>query len=109
MRLKKRTQSASGPNTDIVNAFNKYFAPIFTKDEDSSVEERDLSQDVVCIIDNVNLLEEKILAVIHNLDSNKAQGPDGIPVHFLKELNSYADRTITLNSFQQIFRYWSAT
>ena len=25
-------------NTDIVNAFNKYFASIFTKDEDSSVE-----------------------------------------------------------------------
>ena len=32
-------------NNDIVNAFNKYFAAIFTKDEDSSVEECDLSQE----------------------------------------------------------------
>ena len=60
MRLKKTTQSAFDPNTDIVNAFNKYFASIFTKDEESSVDERDLSQDVVCIIDNVTLLEEEM-------------------------------------------------
>ena len=73
-------------NTDIVNAFNKYFASIFTKDEDSSVEERDLSRDDVCVIDNVTLLEkEEIVGVINNLDSNKAQGPDGIPVRLMKE------------------------
>ena len=84
MRLKK-TSAYFDSNTDIVNAFNKYFASIFTKDEDSSVEERDLSQDVVCIIDNVTLLEEEIVAVIYNLDSNKSRGPDGIPVRLLKE------------------------
>ena len=72
-------------NTDIVNAFNKYFASIFSKDEDSSVEEDDLSQDDVCVIDNVTLLEEEIVDVINNLDSNKSQGPDGIPVRLLKE------------------------
>ena len=66
--------------TDIINAFNKYFASIFTKDEDSCVEEDDLSQDDVCVLDNVTLLEEEIVGVINNLDSNKAQGPDGIPV-----------------------------
>ena len=42
-------------------------------------------QDDVCVIDNVTLLEEEIVAVINNLDSNKAQGPDGIPVRLLKE------------------------
>ena len=29
-------------------------------------------KNVVCIIDNVTLLEEEIVAVIHNLESNKA-------------------------------------
>ena len=54
-------------------------------EDSSSVEERDLSQDVVCIIDNVTLLEEEIVAVIYNLESNKSRGPDGIPVRLLKE------------------------
>ena len=49
------------------------------------VEEDDLSQDDVCVIDNVTLFEEEIVDVINNLDSNKSQGPDGIPVRLLKE------------------------
>ena len=61
-------------NTDIISAFNKYFASIFTKDEDTIVEEDDLSQDDVCAIDIVTLLEEEIVGVINNLDSNKSQG-----------------------------------
>ena len=72
-------------NTDIANAFNKYFASIFTKDEDGSFEQDDLSQDDVRIIDDVILSEEEIVAVINNLDSKKAHGPDGIPVRLLKE------------------------
>ena len=72
-------------NTDIANAFNKYFASIFTKDEDGSFEQDDLSQDDVRIIDDVILSEEEIVAVINNLDTKKAHGPDGIPVRLLKE------------------------
>ena len=30
-------------------------------------------------------MEEEIVDVINNLDSNKSQGPDGIPVRLLKE------------------------
>ena len=63
-------------NTNIANAFNKYFASIFMKDEDGSFEQDDLLQDDVGIIDNVTLSEDEIIAVINNLDSSKAQGPD---------------------------------
>ena len=73
-------------NTNIANAFNnKYFASIFMKDEDGSFEQDDLLQDDVGIIDSVTLSEDEITAVINNLDSSKAQGPDGIPVRLLKE------------------------
>ena len=85
MKINETERTYFDGNTDIVNAFNKYFASIFTKDEDSSVEEGDLSQGDVCVMDNVTLLEEEIVAVINNLDSNKAEGPDGIPVRLLKE------------------------
>ena len=36
-------------NTNIANAFNKYFASIFMKDEDGSFEQDDLLQDDVGI------------------------------------------------------------
>ncbi len=65
--------------------FNQYFASIFTKDQDGSFEQKDISHNIIPIIDNVILSEEEIVAVIKILDSNKAQGPDGIPVRLLKE------------------------
>jgi hypothetical protein len=63
--------------------FNEYFASIFTSDSDSNSERQDHSQ--VITIDNIELLEEQVMAVIMNLDSNKAQGPDNIPARLLKE------------------------
>ena len=70
-------------NTDIANMFNEYFASIFTSDSDSNSERQDHSQ--VITIDNIELSEEQVMAVIMNLDSNKAQGPDNIPARLLKE------------------------
>ena len=72
-------------NMNIANAFDKYFASIFMKDEDGSFEQDDLLQDDVGITDNVTLSEDEIIAVINNLNSSKAQGTDGIPVRLLKE------------------------
>ena len=85
MKINVTERTYLDSNTDIVNAFNKYFASIFTKDEGRGVEENDLPQNDVCVIDNVTLLEEEIVAVINNLACNKAQEPDGIPVRLLKE------------------------
>ena len=81
-------------NTDIANMFNEYFASIFTSDSDSNSERQDHSQ--VITIDNIALLEEEVMAVIMNLDSNKAQGPDNIPVRLLKETAMQITYPITL-------------
>ena len=64
-------------NTDIANTCNKYFASIFTKDEDGSFEQ-DLPQDNIRIIDNVTLSEGEIVAVISNLDSKKVHRQTGL-------------------------------
>ena len=64
-------------NTDIANMFNEYFASIFTSDSDSNSERQDYHSQVITI-DNIALSEEEVMAVIMNLDSNKAQGPDNI-------------------------------
>ena len=47
--------------------FNEYFASIFTSDSDSNSERQDHSQ--VITIDNIELSEEQVMAVITNLDS----------------------------------------
>ena len=70
--------------TDRANMFNHYFASIFTCDSYGSTDHQDRSHNVTTI-DNITLLEEEIMAVIMNLNNNKAQGPDNIPVRILKE------------------------
>ena len=70
--------------TDIANMFNHYFASIFTCDSYGSTDHEDRSYNVTTI-DNITLSEEEIMAVIMNLNNNKAQGPDKIPVPILKE------------------------
>ena len=85
MKISENERIYVDGNMNIANAFNKYFASIFMKDEDGSFEQDDLLQDDVGIIDNVTLSEDEIISVINNLDSSKAQGPDGIPVRLLKE------------------------
>ena len=69
--------------TDIANMFNHYFASIFTCDSYGSTDHQDRSHNVTTI-DNITLSEEEIMAVIVNLNNNKAQGPDNIPVRILK-------------------------
>ena len=70
--------------TDIANMFNHYFASIFTCDSYGSTDHQDRSHNVITI-DNITLSEEEIMDVIMNLNNNKAQGPDNIPVRILKE------------------------
>ena len=69
--------------TDIANMFNHYFASIFTCDSYGSTDHQDQSH--LTTIDNITLSEEEIMDVIINLNNNKAQGPDNIPVRILKE------------------------
>ena len=63
--------------------FNEYFASIFNTDS-GGISEREQSHNDITIED-ITLSEEEIVAVMSNLDYNKAQGPDNIPVRLLKE------------------------
>ena len=69
--------------TDIANMFNHYFASIFTCDSHGSTDHQNRSHNVTTI-DNITLSEEEIMTVIMNLNNNKAQGSDNIPVRKLK-------------------------
>ena len=70
-------------NTDIANMFNEYFVSIFSSDSDVAFEHRDRLHNVE--FEDITLSEEEVLAVIMNLDHNKAHGPDNIPARLLKE------------------------
>ena len=70
-------------NIGIANMFNEYFASNFNTDYHSFSENRVQAYDIT--IDDITLSEEEIIAVIKNLDTNKAQGPDNIPARLLKE------------------------
>ena len=71
-------------NIGIANMFNEYFASIFNTDYHSFSENRVQPYNDITI-DDITLSEEEIVAVIKNLDTNKAQGPDNIPARLLKE------------------------
>ena len=77
VKMNERERILVDVNTDMANTCNKYFASIFTKDEDGSFEQ-DLPQDNIHIIDYVTLSEGEIVAVISNLDSKKAHGQTGL-------------------------------
>jgi len=64
--------------------FNHYFASIFTCDSHSTTDHQDQSYNVTTI-DYITLMEEEIMIVKMDLNNNKAQGPDNIPVRLLKE------------------------
>ncbi len=65
---------------------NKYFVSIFSSDSDVASEHHDHLQKIQ--FENITLLEEEVLAVIMNLDHNKAHGPDNMPARLLKETAS---------------------
>ena len=71
-------------NIGIANMFNEYFSSNFNTDHHSFSENRVQPYNDITI-DDITLSEEEIVAVIKNLDTNKAQGPDNIPARLLEE------------------------
>ena len=71
-------------NIGIAHMFNEYFASNFNTDYHSFSENRVQPYNDITI-DVITLSEEEIVAVMKNLNTNKAQGPDNIPARLLKE------------------------
>ena len=68
-------------SVDIANAFNDQFYTFFT-DEDDKIPNLDTSLYPIC--DHIIFSTEGIENLLQQLDTSKAPGPDGIPMHILK-------------------------
>ena len=74
--------SADKP-VDIANMFNNYFSSVYTSDK--CVDDDTVCQEVEPVMTDLTLTVEEVQAVLENLDSTKATGPDNIPARLLKE------------------------
>ena len=82
-------------NVSKANMLNNQFSSVFTTDNDcSSVLEGHSYPDISAI----QIDTQSVINLLHNLDSHKAPGPDGIPARFLKEIcNSIAPALVLMH------------
>ena len=84
-----KRRSYAENSIDIANAFNEYFASIFTQDTDNLETKHYQDEydhlETNGMLTDIELSEDEVLSVLRNLDQNKAQGPDGIPGRLLIE------------------------
>ena len=72
---------------------NKFFAPVFTKD-DSSLPE--IESDPIPNMAPIKIHTDGVLHLLLNLKASKATGPDKIPCRLLKELSHQIAPALTL-------------
>ncbi|CAB3994226.1 Hypothetical predicted protein [Paramuricea clavata] len=87
VKVTETKRTSAGNPADIAALFNNYFTSIFTTDPNIENYSSDALpyQSNNTIIEDITLSEADVFSVLHNLDINKAQGPDGIPARLLKE------------------------
>ncbi|CAB4041282.1 Hypothetical predicted protein, partial [Paramuricea clavata] len=87
VKVTETKRTSAGNPADIAALFNNYFTSIFTTDTNIENYSSDALpyQSNNTIIEDITLSEADVFSVLHNLDINKAQGPDGIPARLLKE------------------------
>ncbi|CAB4010406.1 Hypothetical predicted protein [Paramuricea clavata] len=87
VKVTETKRTSAGNPADIATLFNNYFTSIFTTDPNIENYSPDALpyQSNNTIIEDITLSEADVFSVLHNLDINKAQGPDGIPARLLKE------------------------
>ena len=99
--LKSRTRTSSIPNIvklgedyyrspkEKSKAFNDYFFSSFTSTNTDELFLPDVGADPGTssteLLDTIILSIEEVASILHQLDTNKALGPDGIPARLLKE------------------------
>ncbi|XP_028406787.1 uncharacterized protein LOC114529229 [Dendronephthya gigantea] len=84
-KINERERKHVDSYSDIANMFNEYFASVLTPQFVSDIlEHRGYTYNTITMQD-ITLSEAEVIAVILNLDSNKAQGPDNISPRLLKE------------------------
>ena len=81
-------------NVDKANVLNEHSSSVFTKPDTSSDHNPSLEGNSYPDISPLLIEENGVRALLQNLDSHKAQGPDGIPAKFLKETSNYISKTM---------------
>ena len=84
MKVSNTERTSSNNDVEIANTFNTYFASIFTHDSDTDHQQENHSKTDI-IMDEITLTNDDAIAVLRNLDNNKAHGPDGVPARLLTE------------------------
>jgi hypothetical protein len=85
--------SLSNNNMEAAEALNKYFASVFTKEDLSTLPQKQLETDNM--VSTVTITEAIIIKKIKNLRADSAAGPDGIHPRLLKE--TAAEIAVPLN------------
>ena len=98
VKVTETKRTFAGNPADIAALFNNYFTSIFTTDPNiENCSPKALPyQSNNTIIEDITLSEADVFSVLHNLDINKAQGPDGIPARLLKETARQISPSLTV-------------
>ena len=84
MKVSYTERTSSNNDVEIANTFNTYFASIFTHDSYTDHLQKNHSKTDI-LLDEITLTNDEVIAVLRNLDNNKAHGPDGVPARLLTE------------------------
>ena len=83
-------------NADKANLLNDHFSSVFTKSSIPSDQIPSLENSHYPDITPLLIEENGVRLLLQNLDSHKAQGPDGIPARFRKETSYHIAPELTL-------------
>ena len=84
MKVSNTERTSANNAVEIANTFNTYFAAIFTHDSDTYDQQQEHTVTDI-ILEDITLTNDEVIAVLRNLDNNKAHSPDGVPARLLTE------------------------
>ena len=81
---------------EIADTLNKYFASVFTKENENRIDGSAHRQTNVALSDNFNFSEEAVFKVLDVINVNKTPGPDGISPRVLKEAKNQICKPLSI-------------
>jgi len=76
------------------NIFANYFSSVYTNEDTSFI--ATIEGNPLPSIDSIQVHTEGVAELLSNIDPKKANGPDNLPVHFLKEVSYEIAPALTL-------------
>ena len=75
MKVSNPERTSANNAVEIANTFNMYFASIFTHDSNIDHQRQQEHTETDIILEDITLTNAEVMAVLRNLDNNKANGP----------------------------------